>query len=973
MGSTIGLALAMHQRAAMLIPIHAKSDRSLGYGTATPRELVAAAARMGLPALALTDLETLAGQVEFHVACKAHGIKPITGLELRAGGADGVHGRRRGRLVLLARDLAGYAALCRLASVRATGSCEDEVADVLRDAATSLFVLTDDSAALERLLALSVPREALGLLLVRPALDAQDEARRVAIARGSGVRVIADADVVLISPADHPLHALQVAVHHRQTVRAARLSGRIELPARALVEQVFGFRDMPAAIESAAEIADACTLDLLALRSCSDSQAEEADALARMEARCAEVGTPSRAHAERLARELAVVRRLRLARYFVAALEVVDEARHRSIPIVARGSAVGSLIVHQLGMSPIDPLAHGLLFERFVHEDRSELPDIDLDVAHDQRDDLIDWLTDRRGTDHVSPIASYATWKRRSAYPAALTALGASPLDVARTIDAIPDDDLELPVPDHALPPELRAARPLIERLITRPSHLSVHASGIALSTPALSSFVPFARAPKTLVTQYDARSLEALGILKLDLLGNRALTERVHTLKTVGQPGDAELPRDDVSTWTRLQQADTLACFQIESPLVRAALRKQHVRSLEDLSAVLARVRPGPSGGLSLIYEEQVIERIAGVLGCSLARADALRRAIVHGELDEARFIAEAAHAGRDLVRAKRAWAELVGFAAYAFSKAHASSFARLAYDSAYLKTHHTQAFAAAVLDHHGGMYPLRTLVADFQRNGVRFVVPSVQSAQRCSTLRDGAVEIGLDHIKHLTQRSKDALLRLRPFDDLQDLLVRANPSQRERIALVKSGACDELPPLDRDDFPFAHDYWLDALQRGGGLSGPIPSFHPASAEDATRVSLYRALTRVQAELELLGMHVSDHPMRLLRPEATRVGCISSAELPRRVGSRVRFAGLICALRNVVTRSGALMCFATFEDELGLVEATVPAAALARLRDRIRNPGPYLITGRPIEQRGSIQFVVEQLMPFHLRQRASA
>jgi DNA polymerase III alpha subunit len=726
---------------------------------------------------------------------------------------------------------------------------------------------------------------------------------------------------------------------------------------------------VPHALEHVERLVEACDLDLLADAARRADPELERAALERITARCRSVRPGSAAHARRLEHELAVIEALRLARYFAAALEVADEARRRGIPVRARGSAVSSLVVHSLGLSPIDPVEHHLMFERFVHAERAEPPDIDLDVAHDRRDELIGWLHAHYGAEHVSPIASYATWQRRSAYRAALAALGAPRAEIDRTLGALPGDELDLPVKPELLPQAHRAAQPIIERLIGRPAHLSVHASGLVISERPLSGFVPFARAPKARVTQYDGQSLEALGLLKLDLLGNRALTERARTLDSADP--NAPLPFDDAATWATLRRADTVACFQVETPIVRTLLLEHPVSSLETLAAVLARARPGPASDSELIYEEDLIRRIASALSCSLAHADTWRRAIVRGEADERSFLERAERAGLAPAQAQRTWRELARFVAYAFSKAHALSFAQLAYDSAYLKTHHTAAFACAVLDHHGGMYPLRTLVSDFQRCGVAFCVPSVQRSLLGSMLHDGVVAIGLDHVKHLTVQTKRRILAARPFVDLADVIERTRPKPIELRALIRSGACDGLAPLSRADFPFAHDFWLQQLAVRGpsALAEPAPSFKPASAGDAARVPAYRALVRVQAELELLGMHVSDHPMRVLRSEAQRVSAVAGDRLASHVGQRVRFAGLLAALRRALTSRTQVMCFATFEDEHGLVEAVLPPEALATLDEPIRNPGPYLVTGRVRDHRGAVLLMVEHVMPFYRRE----
>jgi DNA polymerase III alpha subunit len=366
------------------------------------------------------------------------------------------------------------------------------------------------------------------------------------------------------------------------------------------------------------------------------------------------------------------------------------------------------------------------------------------------------------------------------------------------------------------------------------------------------------------------------------------------------------------------------------------------------------------------LLYEENVIAVIERVLGCSADEADELRAAIVRGEDVSATFLARAAAGGFSAVRTLAIWSELGRFAAYSFSKAHAASAALIAYQSAYARVHQKTQFACAVLNHHGGLYPLRTVAADLSRAGVELRPPDVNLSEMSCTLADDAVQIGLEKLHHVSDVTKQALLdeRVRggPFRTLAELVARVVLAQRELQALVLSGACDALAPLTREAYPFAHEVLLGAAPRV-----------PRATTRPEQLNLYRSLVRVNNELRYLSMHPTEHPMRLLRPEARRAGCVATPEAVTRAGRRIRTAGVVAATRRVRTAAGEIMQFVTLEDESGLLESVVSAKFYEELGDPIQNPGPYLVEGSVAVDAGVPTLHIDSVKPFHRRERPYA
>lgn len=771
-----------------------KSHLSFGFGTASVPALVARAAELKLPALALTDEENLCGQIAFHHLCRARGIHPVTGVELA------------GRVVLLARDRDGWSSLCRIVTARRAGGDEDVDALISRHARGLEVVPFEDAATL---------------------LHADDE----------------------------PLHRL--LAERSKRAPAPKLLAPSEATAG-------GF-----------------TLDLTEpLRVLPDVRPP----LEELRARAVAKGP---GYPERLEQELAVFARMGLERYLGLVAEVCAHARAKGIALAVRGSGASSLAVHLLGASPVDPLKHGLLFERFLHERRTALPDVDLDVDSERRHELIEFVHRRFGKERTAMVCSFVTWQDASA------------LEVTND-------------------PELR------KRLVGTPRHLAVHPGGIVVADRPLEELVPLERTTRgVVVTQLDLRSIQEAGLVKLDLLGNRALTQL-----DLASHGDA-VPEDDARTLDALARADTIGCFQVETPPVRAQLLKQGIRSLDDVTLALALVRPGPASSGELAFEEDLIRRIAALKGISLGEADALREQLVAG------------------AKVDLGDPNLERLAAYTFSKAHAASYARLAYECVYWMQHRPLHFGAALLDHYGGHYPLRTIAWELQRKGVRLLPPDVNRAEEACTVEGDAVRLGLQRVKRLTARSRKALREGRPFRHLAEVEERVG--LRELEALVLCGACDEL--LGAEPFPFPHRRVLH--EAGSVLRMELLDRWPA-------------LVRTHVELNHLELSWSGHPMHLLREAAEKEGCLPLAQL-RGASGRVRFAGTLAASRPVETSKGATMQFLTVEDETGLVETVLFPPARAALFPRLTTPGPYLFSGE-VKEDGTVD--VRWLLPFFQRGR---
>lgn len=1029
-----------------VVPLVARSRHSLGFGTASVTDLARRAAELGVRALGLTDIETMAGQVRFHDACAREGVRPVTGVELRAGYGRSSVGGREMRLVLLARDETGYASLCRILSRRRIAAGARPAPDPLSslDAGSEgLFLLADDASVLTRLLERDDVDDAdVRGLLVRPAPPDADRELREAAA-GAGVPLVADLDLAVLDRADRPLHALLLAVREGTRVDEVRAATTAAGGAGAFeAASAEPFRDAPQAVEEAHRIAVACRLDLLEVRRIPPRLpgTEAGGAVAELRARCLDSLASGRSRGrfrgrpydERLAEELATIERLGFADYLLAVGEIVRGARDLGIGTAGRGSAAGSLAAHLLGVTQIDPVETDLLFERFLHDAREAPPDIDLDVSSSSRDALNAWIVRRFGRERVAGVASYGTFRARSAVRSGLTALGVAPRHVEEALRRLEGPDASgeeeaahvegtLGADPH---PAVRAAAGLVSRMVGLPSHLSAHPGGVIIGDGPLEERTPLDRAPGGIVTQYDGRSVERAGFLKIDLLGSHFLAEAQVALPGAPLPHPTEGGGGADAAWRTLNAADTVGLFQVESPAMRSVLRRLPLTHFPDLVAALAVVRPGAAAGAQkerfvrrargeepwepleilgegatgpryaplrerlartygvLLYDEDIIRLLSTVGGMGPGEADAMRSAIIAaGEAPAAlarlqdAFVAAAVASGVPRAVAERAWSAAARFAAYSFAEAHAASYAVQAWQAAWLRNHRPTEFGAALLDHHRGLYPLRTTAAAVARWGVRLLPPDVQVSDLASAPEAGVrgtIRVGLAAIKGLTKRTAADLLEGRPFGELGDLIERARPSKGELRSLLLSGACDGLPPLSPDRYPFVHEAVLAGLVGDAApdsLGEAIARADRPAGTDAEgeRVRAYRRLVRVRNEIRTLDMHVSDHPIHLLRPEADRLGCVPTSALGERLGRRVRLAALLAATRRVETSRGPLR-FVTFEDEEGLFEGVLLPPANERLGVRITTPGPYLAEGVVRDGGGDPSLEVVDLTPFHER-----
>ncbi len=825
------------------VPLRVRSHGSLLFGTASPEALIERALSLGLGALALTDRDNLYLAIRFYRAARAEGLAPLLGAELTAPPHD---------VLLLPLDRRGYANLCRLLTLRHLDARFDAVA-ALAELWRGLHVIVESSGLAASLLAAGVPaargavggarsgEHAGGLWMGVRGLPAERArlGERAATARRLGVPLVATGDCVMLAPHEHAAQRAVVAAAagelierlppHAGCAREAWLASPAEWERR--VRAACAGAGVPEAAQEAlannVALVERCRLVLeLGTPIFPHAPVPEGESGpgyllrlgreglrrrygARAAATCHGLGPRGRATARRassrLREELSLIEQMGFTDYFLLVADIVEFARARGIPTVGRGSGAGSIVAYALGITNVDPLRYGLYFERFLHPARRDCPDLDIDLCWQRRDEVIQHVYDTYGAEQVAMISTHATLGARSAFRETAKALGVPNTRVNALAKRVPRT-LEKPYLEALLrSPEARGidwreaplpeALRLAEALDGAPRHLSIHCGGVVIGDRPLTTYVPLERAAKGIVvTQFEMRAIEAIGLVKMDLLGNRALTTIGECVALVqrhrGLAVDLErLPDPEPAAAARIAAGDTLNCFQLESPAMRHLLRMLEARTLDETIAAVALVRPGPaeSGmkeafcrrhrGLEpaaflhprlepvlrgthgvMLYEEDVMCVAAALTGLSLAEGDQLRRAIAAARTDgefrslEAGFVAQAVRSSRpgdivDAATARAVWRELTRFAAYAFCKAHAAGYGTLAYQCTCLKSHFPAEFAVGILNHHAGMYPTWVHVEDLRRCGVEFLAPCV-TCSRWETSLDvsGAVRRAWD-----------------------------------------------------------------------------------------------------------------------------------------------------------------------------------------------------------------------------------
>jgi error-prone DNA polymerase len=1033
------------------VPLWCKSNYSFLEGASHPDELVQEAARLGLHALALTDRDGVYGAVRAHVKARELGVQLVLGAQVSL---DDGHA-----IVLLVQNRAGWANLCRLLSAGRLRSPKGEsrvswpevcahaggllalwpgtTISARRSAAASQPVTAAALASSPEAERLASLRDAFGDHLYALVIRHRQEldARREWCVREDAARfslpLVAGIEVLYHSAARRDLHDVVTCLRHGVTLTSAGSCTRSNAEHALAAPHAFAalFADAPDAVSRSLEIASRCTFSLGEIRyrypteRLPDGTTTCAHLRALVEAGARERypdGVPADV-TRQIERELDLIRELEYDGYFLTMWEIVQFCRRHGILCQGRGSAANSAVCYVLGITAIDPVRMGLLFERFISRERGEPPDIDLDIDHQRREEVIQHVYQKYGRTHAAMVANFVRYRSRSALREVGKVLGIPETTLDRTArmfshfepltpEAAARAGVEAEIGAHAH--LLRLAHEIQDF----PRHLSIHPGGFLLGHEPVCDLVPIENAtmPERTVIQWDKEDLEDLGLFKVDLLGLGALNVVDRSLGLIERHWGrtytmATMPPDDAPTFDMICNADTVGVFQIESRAQMAMLPRLRPRNYYDLVIEVSLVRPGPiTGGMvhpylrrrrgeerveyphpSLepvlrktlgvpLFQEQVMQLAILAADYTPGEADQLRRDMAawrkSGRIERhrERLIGRMRAKGIAPAFAERVFEQIRGFGEYGFPESHAASFALIGYATAWLKRHYPAAFTCALLNAQPmGFYAPATLIDDAKRGGVRVLPVDVGTSARDCTLEPAptasggwAVRIGLEYVKGLSAEECDRIVAARQacaFASLQDFVTRTGLPEHSVRRLAQAGAFERLVPERRD-----------AVWESLGARVPAaPELALQLHDRRPALACLDTFETITWDYDATGHSPRAHPLAPLRRALAAQGLPDSAAVRRLPhGARVRYAGLVICRQRPGTAGGVL--FMTLEDESGFVNVVVWEAVYEKFRALVKTTSFLGVSGKLQVEQNVVHVIAESFWAPQVRVRGA-
>jgi error-prone DNA polymerase len=1024
------------------VELHCHSAFSFLDGASLPDELVPAALELGYEALALTDHNSVSGSMEFAVSARALGLRPIHGAEIDL--ADGRH------LTLLVEDAGGWSNLCRILT-RAHSHTRDkpgppsqafvQLTDILEHAG-GLICLSGcalrgvhDEFSLWRLLDAFGP-DRLRVELQRPFLrdDRARNRRLERVAQRLGVPCVATGNVHAHTRARAPLQDALVAVRLHTTLDASEPErrGNFSHVLASPAAMASRFPEHPAAVAETVALAERLRFDLSSDLGYRYPGAEDATAMRTLSELCQErlhdryegSGAVLASAVGRLEQELRIIERLGLPGFFLLHHDMLELAREVALevrgagsvrgllpPGRGRGSSVSSIVCFLTGLSHVDPIANDLLIGRFLNEELTSLPDIDLDFPRDIREKLIPRVHERYGHDRSALVAAFPTYRSRGAIRELGKALGLPPGEierVARGSEGWDARDVGNDIQNVFSGRRGATGRwAWLARLAAEahglPRHLSQHSGGMIVATRPLIDCCPIVPAAMEgrQIVQWDKDSCSDAGFLKIDLLGLGMLSAVERSVEMISRTRGEEIdlsriPYDDPATYECIQSADTTGVFQIESRAQMQSLYRTRPENLKDITIQVAIVRPGPiQGGAvnpyierrqrlrvdpdyevpyehpslvpalretlgSIIFQDQVIEVAIAFAGFSPGEAEGLRRAMSRKRSDAAieayhrRFVAGAQRRhGVDEATDERVFSMVRGFSGFGFPKAHGAAFGLLAYQSTWLRVHFGPEFLCSLLNEQPmGFYPPDALVHEAQRRGIEVLAPDVNESAAGCEMERGRVRVGLGYVRGVTEHEVTELVAVREaggrFRTLADLASRASSSASSLEMLAWSGACDSLVPETASGSARRIALWqLGVATPGRRVPGGVQLALPLDLPAPPELRELTQWESMLADYGTTGLTAQSHPMALLRDRLPE-NLVTSRELGTlRHGTRVGVGGLVVARQRPGTANGIV--FVLLEDEHGTINLIVPAPVYERHRLTVRTE-PLIIAAGKLE-----------------------
>lgn len=1000
------------------VELKCKTNFSFLRGASAAGELFLQAHHLGLPALALTDINGVYALPQAFEAIRDHKLRTrlICGADITV--------RDHPRITMLAKNRHGYGVLCRIITrvhqgkEKGEGFIElAELTWIIRahKAANDLILLPDldDGVNLDFLTDLCPGNVYLPLGRFLDGLDEERTTRALELARASGCPIFATNDVHTHHSSRQPLQDCLTAIREGTSVEKAgfHLFGNAERHLKgdhALREL---FVDMPEAVDITAAIAEQCTFDLRELKysyphefipegHTPGSYLRELVYEGALEVYKGEITEAVRKQIEH---ELAFFAKRGDEHYFLTVHDIVRFAESQNILCQGRGSAANSIVCYCLKITAVDPIKMNLLFDRFMNEGREEPPDIDVDFEHERREEVIQYIYNRFGRERAAMVSAVRTYRSKSAFIELSKALGLE-------LGTISANELEARFDEIAGPLKHRKEfiASLAQDLKSFPRHLSIHSGGFVLSDSPLVEMVPVepARMPGRTIVQWDKHDLETLGLMKVDVLSIGFLTA-LHKATDAAGLGWREIPMDDKKTYEIIQRAETHGTFQIESRAQMAMLPRTTPREFYDLVVQVALVRPSPTEGGMVqpfirnlhakrrgqpfrvghakldeildrtcgvpIFQEQIMQISIDVAGFSPAEADRLRRSLglqrsadtVDSMSAELRRRLLAQKVPTDY--AEKLFQYVKGYAHYGFPESHAASYASLAYKSAYMKAHHPAELLMGLINSQPmGFYSNDTLIHEARRSGVT-VLPIHPNLSDWDAKMEGArtVRMGFRQIRKINRDDVNAMIeerKLRPFQSTEDFIFRTRfpKDVLESLALADVFA---VFGFDR-----RHAFWNS--MEFSSMTEKSQSQQSLFDEDTEWLpekdlfSTMSLLEEISADHRQLGYSLHGNMMKALRLELPHLPPLLSSQVRKcKHDERIRFAGILTAFQKPPPAKGTV--FITLEDDHGSVDTIVRKEVYDKHRDVLRSTRFFIFEGVIQKRGGGTSLRVERIESF--------
>lgn len=1019
-------------------PLDVKSSYSLLKSPTRISDLVTTAKERGYKALALTDENVLYGAVEFYNAAKKAGIKPILGLRLvvALNETDGT----KLDLVFLAKNQRGYQHLMDLSTLQQTRKDKkvpltvaqispllDDLFIIIPPQSTVFSVLAQPTSILTELANLGDDDSVL--LGVNSRLDDVQIDTLQQLSKQLSLPLVGTSPVDYLNANDlfasRVLQAIDAGVELKDPTIEAGRRGQHYLHLKEQVVQDYKAKGLSAAAQKTVEVAALCNVELQFRApvlphfknqaGVSSQQYLRSLCIQGLKKRRVAPGKTIQQYQERLAMELKVIHEMGFDDYFLIVWDVMNFAHQQKITTdPGRGSAAGSLVAYALAITEVDPLQYDLLFERFLNPERAQMPDIDLDIPDNRRDEVLQYVHQKYGHQRVAQIITFGTLAAKQVVRDVSRVFNLPRYDIQRLIDALPhglhvtlkdalneSQQLKNLLDDN---PKFRLLIQVAQQLEGLPRHYSIHAAGIVLSEQPLHEVVPLQDGSDgLLMTQFAKDTVEALGLLKMDFLGLKNLSIMDNTLQMIRQEDPnfdlQKINFNDPLTLQLFQRGKTEGIFQFESNGIRNVLVNLHPTNFEDIVAVNALYRPGPMENIPhftarkagkekitypapslekilgptygiLVYQEQVMQLASVMAGFTLGEADLLRRAMSKKKkatMEDMRtkFIAGATEHGYSAQVAHQVFEYINRFANYGFNRSHAVAYSMMAFEMAYLKVHYPAAFFTALMNAETNIEKLKRHVGDTKQFGVKISGPRINISESSFLLHDGTVYFGFSAIKGVRRDFVAAILEERQengkFTDLRNFITRI-PERWQKQELIEpliySGAFDNMG--------YNRAEMIDALPKlisGIELFAGFANFDDPTLQTAIdQRNEFPLLTRLTKENEYLGVYLSGHPVTQYYQLGQQLHATKIDDLYP--NSEATIIVLTNHVKTIYTkREHREMAFVNGTDETGAVEITVFPKQYQQFKEQLETNKILIVRGRVEYREGrGLQLVANQL-----------